>query len=230
MCGIVGMFSLGKKNITPKIKYSIHALNSRGQDACGIVVCDEDNTLTCHKSLGLVSQVLTDEVVKSMPGYAAVAQVRYSTIGSNTLQNAQPIKATAEDGTEIYLAHNGDITNSERIKKTLIDKGVEFSCTSDTEVIVKLLAYYYDGDMMDAIKKLVNKIDGAYSLVILGGNELYAIRDKRAIRPLLLGVVDDTYIIASEPYAFSILEESWSVIYTQERLFALTLMGTFLHI
>jgi amidophosphoribosyltransferase len=205
MCGIVGMYSLGEQNIVPQMRYSIHALNSRGQDACGIAVCDGEK-IKSHKNLGLVYQVLTDEVVDSLSGFSGVAQVRYSTNGSNNLQNTQPISAQTKDGMEIQIAHNGDITNAHIIKQALIEKGVQFQCTSDTEVIIKLIAYYYEGNMIEAIKKAASKLVGSYSLVILTPKALYGVRDKHAIRPLLLGIAGDKYILASEPYAFNILK------------------------
>jgi len=205
MCGIVGMLSLGGQDITPQIRYSIHALNSRGQDACGIAIYNGEKIET-YKQLGLVYQVLTDDIIEKMPGYIGVAQVRYSTVGANSPQNAQPISAITKDNMEIQIVHNGDITNAHIIKKELQKQGIEFQCTSDSEVIVKLLAYYYDGDMMQAIKKVSTKIVGSYSLIILTPEAIYGVRDKHAIRPLLLGIVKDVYILASEPYAFNILK------------------------
>lgn len=207
MCGIVGMFSLGGKNITPQIRYSIHALQSRGQDACGIAINDGEQ-IQCYKELGLVSQVLNEKVVSDFPGFSGIAQVRYSTNGANNLRNAQPIKATKKYGgeTDIYIAHNGDITNSSIIKRELSEAGVRFECDSDTEVILKLILYYYKGDMVEAIRKASEKLVGAYSVVILTPNALYGVRDKHAIRPLLLGIAKDNYILASEPYAFNILD------------------------
>ena len=205
MCGIVGMFNLGKSNVSEKIKYATHAVNSRGQDACGIAIQEFSGNTKMHKDLGLASQVLSDEIIQKFQGYAAITQVRYSTQGANNVQNSQPMHDQTSDGQDIYLVHNGDITNSNIIKKQLINKGVKFECTSDTEVIIKLLTYYYKGDMIDAIKNVCKKIIGAYSLIILAEKKLYAVRDKKAIRPLLLGVVGNTYILASEPYAFTIL-------------------------
>jgi len=204
MCGIVGFFNRDFENIAPKVRLSIFAINSRGQEACGLTVFDGEKYHT-KKGEGLVLQVLTTDVINSIGGYAAISQVRYATTGSSTLNNAQPMVAKTEGGEVLFLAHNGNLTNSHLVKEIMALNGTNFEASSDTEVLTKFLAENYNGDIFQTVCLAEETFFGSYSLVMLLDGKLIGVRDPRGIRPLLLGKLDNNYILASEFYSFSII-------------------------
>jgi amidophosphoribosyltransferase len=187
----------------------LYALQHRGQESSGIVTLNEKKHLN-HKGLGLVGSVFTEEHLLKLKGTAAVGHNRYSTTGENLIANAQPLTA-ALGGGPIAVAHNGNIVNSKAIRSDLIQKGSIFQGTSDTEVVLHLIARHSSDDIIQCLKETLPQLEGAYSLVILLKDRLIAIRDPRGFRPLSIGrrPVSDgsskSYVVASETCAFDLI-------------------------
>ena len=150
-----------------------------------------------HKALGHVQEIFTPQVIASLPGAAAIGHTRYSTAGDTTLMNAQPVVIDCNKG-KIALAHNGNLTNAIEVKRRLEHRGSIFQTTSDTEVIVHLIARSTARNLSGAIADALNQVEGAYSLVLLTRDEIFAIRDPRGFRPLNLGRIDGTWVVGSE--------------------------------
>ncbi|PYN12992.1 MAG: amidophosphoribosyltransferase, partial [Candidatus Rokuibacteriota bacterium] len=155
--------------------------------------------------MGWVADVFGPERLKRLPGPAAIGHVRYSTAGSSNLKNAQPITATTARG-PIAIAHNGNLTNAEALRREMEQDGAIFQSTSDTEVILHLLARAPAGPLEDQLAQALGRVTGAYSLVLLTPDALYAIRDPHGFRPLTLGRLHDAWIVASETCALDLLE------------------------
>ena len=160
--------------------------------------------MNCIKGMGLVTEVFTEKTIKSLNGNVGVAHVRYSTTGENSKANCQPLSGTCR-GKNIALVHNGNLVNADYLRRTLEEEGYMFQTTSDTEIILYILAKYYRNSLVEAVKLTMDYIKGAYSLVIMSEDELVAVRDSHGFRPLMLGRKDDEYIIASESSAIDII-------------------------
>ncbi|HXN65656.1 MAG TPA: amidophosphoribosyltransferase [Candidatus Acidoferrales bacterium] len=200
-CGVVGVFSNPE---AAKLAYlGLYALQHRGQEAAGICTCDGPD-LKVVKALGLVQDAFDPKRLASLTGESAIGHTRYSTAGDTSLDNAQPILIDCNKG-KLALAHNGNLTNATEWRRKLEHRGSIFQTTSDTEVIVHLIAKSGSRNLSGAIAEALNQVEGAYSLVILTRDELYAVRDPRGFRPLNLGKLGDTYIVASETCAFDLL-------------------------
>ena len=201
MCGIIGIYS--NNDISKDLYYGLYSLQHRGQESCGIAVIDGEE-INYYKGMGLVPDVFNEEQLEKLKGSIGVGHVRYSTAGGSKLSNCQPLVGSCR-GRKIALGHNGNLVNTDTLKKELEEDGLMFQTTTDSEVIMYLLARYYKGDIVDSIKEVMNRIIGAYSLAIMTENELVGVRDVNGFRPLLLGKRDDEYILASESCAINIL-------------------------
>lgn len=201
-CGIIGI--AGTTDVAPNLYYGLRILQHRGQESAGIAVFNGE--MKARRGMGLVHEVFSREDVNDLSGSAGIGHVRYSTTGSSVIENAQPISCQSSIG-DIALAHNGDIVNSNDLKAGLQRKGWAFMSSSDSEVIVRLLAneIAQSGDIERALKEFTSVLVGAYSLVLLIKDTVYAIRDPLAIRPLCVGEVDGSYVVASESVVFDTL-------------------------
>ncbi|MBI9103337.1 MAG: amidophosphoribosyltransferase [Spirochaetales bacterium] len=203
-CGVVGIFSEGKSNIPEKLFYSLFSLQHRGQESAGIAY-DRDGSLVTYKDLGMVSDVLSRYLDMNRMSHLGIGHVRYSTHGGNRLENAQPIHVTCNRG-DIALAHNGNISNAEELKEKLTHEGTIFQTTSDTELILHLLARSRQEVFQEALLETLRKLEGAYSMVMAHEDTLIAMRDPHGFRPLYIGRKGSTTAIASESCALEILD------------------------
>ena len=202
MCGIVGVYGHPEAaNIT---YLGLHALQHRGQEAAGIVTSDGDH-FHQSKATGLVGDAFSHSELERLPGHLAIGHVRYSTAGDSTLRNAQPFAVEYAHGS-IAVAHNGNLVNAADLRRRLEMDGSIFQSTSDSEVIVHLLARGREADIETRIVNALRQVDGAYSLVFLCEAKLIAARDPRGFRPLLLGRLKDSFVFASESCAFDLIE------------------------
>jgi len=199
-CGVFGVYSTTKKEVSKLTYYALYALQHRGQESAGITVSD-NGQLTTYKGMGLAADVFTPEILNTLEGNAAIGHVRYSTMGESRIENAQPIENRFKLG-QVAVAHNGNLTNSKIIRELLEDGGASFTSTIDSEVIIKLIARKAGNGFEEAIKSSVSAIKGAYALVILAENKLIGVRDPYGVRPLVLGKNQQgDYFLASESCA-----------------------------
>jgi len=201
-CGIFGIFD--NKDAAALTALGLHALQHRGQEGCGIVTFDEKN-FYAEKRLGLVGDNFTKgKVLKKLPGNYAIGHNRYSTAGNNLLKNVQPFFADLHAG-GISIAHNGNLCNARHLRRELVKNGSIFQTTSDTETIVQLIAKSKRLKIIDKIVDALFKIQGGYALTILTDKKLIGIRDPFGIRPLIIGKLDKSYVLASETCALDII-------------------------
>jgi amidophosphoribosyltransferase len=199
-----GVFAIASYKEAARHTYlGLYALQHRGQESAGIISTN-GSEIFHHKGLGLVADVFTDEILASLAGNSAIGHVRYSTTGSSSLANAQPIISESWRG-PIALAHNGNLVNSHRLRRQLESKGAIFQTTSDTEVILHLLARSPIENLDQALQEVFLQIQGAYSMLLLTPGTLYAIRDPHGVRPLCLGRLNGSYTVASETCAFDLI-------------------------
>lgn len=196
-CGVVGIF--GAENAASLSYFALVALQHRGQESAGIAVSD-GNQIKLHKDMGLVGDIFNQSHFQELQGSISVAHVRYATAGGRTIENAQPFLNTFKLG-GIALAHNGQLVNYEPLREMLEDSGSTFSSSSDTEVILKLIARNYKKGLETALVNTIQLIKGSYALCIITEDTLIGVRDPNGIRPLCLGRVGDGYILASESCA-----------------------------
>lgn len=201
-CGVFGVYNNDKHDIARLTYYGLYALQHRGQESAGIAVND-NGTILHHKDMGLVPEVFDEVVLNHLKGRAAIGHVRYSTTGASLRENAQPIVARYRNG-QLALAHNGNLVNAAELRSMLEDSGAIFQTTSDTEVIANLISRRRVGseDIEESLVKVVNEIKGSFAIVLLTPKKLIGIRDPLGIRPLCLGKLDNSYILASESCAF----------------------------
>lgn len=185
------------------VYYGLYALQHRGQESCGIVVND-DGVFSRHKDLGLVNDVFDEQAMKTLGlGNMALGHVRYGTTGATDRHNTQPIVVNHVKG-RLALAHNGNIVNSSALREELENQGSIFHTTSDTEVISYIITKerLSAPSIEEAINRAMNRIDGAYSLVVMSPSKLIAVRDENGFRPLCYGrLPDGGYVVASESCA-----------------------------
>ncbi len=204
-CGVFGVF--GNPEAAKLAYLGLYALQHRGQESAGI--CASDGTeLRAAKGMGLVQDIFDPKRLATLPGDAALGHTRYSTAGDTTLNNAQPIVIDCNKG-KLALGHNGNLINAAEWRRKLEHRGSIFQTTSDTEVIVHLIARSSGRNLSSAIAEALNQVEGAYSLLLLTRDELYAIRDPRGFRPLCLGRLGETYLVASETCAFDLLDAKY---------------------
>ncbi len=200
-CAVCGVY--GHPEAAKLAYLCLYALQHRGQESAGIVSSDGQQLYT-HKDMGLVQDIFQPQVLAKLPGAMAVGHTRYSTAGDKTLTNAQPIAIDCNRGT-LALGHNGNLTNALECRKRLGHRGSIFQTSSDTEVIVHLLARSTARTLAGALADALGQVEGAYSLVMLTREELWAIRDPRGFRPLSLGRMGDAWLVASETTAFDLV-------------------------
>lgn len=201
-CGVFGIFN--SRDAAVNTALGLHSLQHRGQEAAGIVTCN-DGFFATHFADGLVGDSFNmPEVVSKLQGNIAIGHVRYSTAGKKAARNYQPIFAEFSFGC-LAIAHNGNLTNAAILRKALIDRGSIFQSTMDTEVIIHLIALSQKNNLIDKIVDAVSQIEGAYSLVIIHKDGLIALRDPFGVRPLVLGKLGDADVVASETCAFDII-------------------------
>jgi amidophosphoribosyltransferase len=201
-CGIFAIH--GSPDAAVNTALGLHALQHRGQEAAGIVTMTGD-LYSVHFADGLVADNFTSQkVVKKLEGTSAIGHVRYSTAGKKTARNYQPIYAQLSCGF-MALAHNGNLTNADTLRKRLINRGAIFQSTMDTEVIIHLIALSLKPTLTEKIIDATSQIEGAFSLVIIHEGKIIALRDPYGVRPLVLGKLGDAYVVASETCAFDII-------------------------
>ena len=201
-CGVFGIY--GTTDAAAHTALGLHALQHRGQEAAGIVACD-NGKFSSHRALGLVGDNFSDSsVIASLRGDRAIGHNRYATTGATLLRNVQPFFADLALG-GFALAHNGNLTNALTVRRELIARGAIFASTSDTEVIVHLVALSRAATVEERLVEALKQVEGAYSLVILSPSALIGVRDPYGVRPLVLGRLGDAYILASETCALDII-------------------------
>jgi amidophosphoribosyltransferase len=202
MCGIIGVS--GVPNAARLTYLGLYSLQHRGQESSGVVAVDGEGVARSHRGMGLVSDVFTESVLAGLPGDTAIGHTRYSTAGSSVLANAQPILARYREG-PLALGHNGNLTNAAQLRADLVDKGSIFQTSSDSEVLVHLIARSEAREPEDQLLDALERVEGAYSLVVTIGRTLYAIVDARGFRPLWLGRLGSGHVVASETCAFDLI-------------------------
>jgi amidophosphoribosyltransferase len=204
-CGVFGVF--GHPEASKLTYLGLYALQHRGQESAGIASTDGSD-LHLQKSLGHVQEIFTPQVLAHLPGPAAIGHTRYSTAGDNVLINAQPLMIDCNKG-KIALGHNGNLTNAIDLRRKLEHRGSIFQTTSDTEVIVHLIARSTARNLPGAIADALSQVEGAYSLLMLTRDEMYAIRDPRGFRPLIIGRIDGAWVAGSESCAFDLIDAEY---------------------
>lgn len=199
-CGVFGIYAPGE-DVARLCFFALHALQHRGQESAGIATSD-GHVAHIYKAMGLVSQVFTEENLATLPGHLAIGHNRYSTTGSSKLRNAQPLLIETALG-PLGVAHNGNLINAPQLRRDLLQRGVGLSSSSDTEVMVQLLAGSH-GDWNSRIRGLMAQAGGAYALTILTRDAVFGIRDPWGFRPLVVGKLGSSgYVLASESCAFA---------------------------
>ncbi|WP_142524685.1 amidophosphoribosyltransferase [Methylacidimicrobium cyclopophantes] len=201
-CGVFAV--CGHPNAVTLSTYGLYALQHRGEESAGIAASDGKHPFRIHRGMGLVSQVFDSAALASLSGSMAIGHVRYSTTGSSNLMNAQPIAVVCSQG-ELALAHNGDIVNASELRARLENRGSIFQTTTDSEVILHLMAQRVGKPVEEAFLWALDQTEGAYALVLMAKDKILAARDPQGFRPLSLGRLDDGYILSSETCAFDLL-------------------------
>jgi amidophosphoribosyltransferase len=209
-CGVVAIH--GHADAARQVYLGLYALQHRGQESAGIASADGQR-LANIKGMGLVSEIFTDDVLAKLPGPMAIGHTRYSTTGDSALLNAQPIRVESTKGL-IAIAHNGNLVNLGNIRARLEREGAYFQTTSDSEIIVQLIAHSKAGTLVDAIADSLGSIEGAFSIVMMTRDRIFAARDPRGFRPLSIGRIKnsegpDTIVFASETCAFDLLRAEY---------------------
>ncbi len=204
-CGVFGIF--GHSEAAKMTYLGLYALQHRGQESAGIASSDGAQ-LHVQKSMGHVQEIFTPSVITKLPGASAIGHTRYSTAGDTVLTNAQPVVIDCNKG-KLALGHNGNLTNAIELRKKLEHRGSIFQTTSDTEVIVHLIARSNARNLSGAIADALNQVEGAYSLLLLTPDEIFAIRDPRGFRPLALGRLNGAWVAASETCAFDLIDAEY---------------------
>jgi amidophosphoribosyltransferase len=203
-----GVFAAYGHPEAAKLTYlGLHALQHRGQESAGIAVSDGE-ALVCKKGMGHVDEIFSLEVIKSLAGHLAIGHTRYSTAGDTDLKNAQPLKVSCQKG-QVAIAHNGNLVNASAIRRDLESRGDIFQTSSDTEVILHFFARSRHAGIPEAVAEALDKVDGAYSLVMLFKDQVLGVRDPRGFRPLSLGQLDGAWVLASETCAFDLINATF---------------------
>ncbi len=200
-CGVFGIYSNDGHDVARTTYYGLYALQHRGQESAGIAVNDS-GTIIYHKDMGLVPEIFNEVVLNHLKGHIAIGHVRYSTTGGSFRENAQPMVVKYKNG-QLALAHNGNLVNAAELRNGLEESGAIFQTTSDTEVIANLVSRHCIGseNIEDALQKVIKTIRGSYAIVMVTPKKLVGIRDPLGIRPLCIGRLDNSYVLASESCA-----------------------------
>jgi amidophosphoribosyltransferase len=204
-CGVFGIY--GHPEAARLTYFGLYALQHRGQESCGIVTGD-GRRVRMHRGLGLVPEVFQSQVLDQLPGHLAIGHVRYSTTGSTMLINAQPF-VVQHGGQMIAIGHNGTLTNARDIRCRLEEQGSIFQSTMDTEIIVHLIARHRGGTLVDAIVAALAQVKGSYSLVFSTADQVIAARDPYGFRPLCLGQLNGSWVVASETCALDLVQADY---------------------
>jgi amidophosphoribosyltransferase len=203
MCGVFGIH--GHDEAANIAYLGMHALQHRGQESAGLVAADEGR-LRRHVAMGLVSDAFNRDVLGKLPGTTAIGHVRYSTAGSSELRNAQPFLFEYAGGA-IAIAHNGNLVNASELRAELEAAGSIFQTSSDTEVIVHLMAKAREPDVLGKLVAALRRVRGAYSLILLTNDgKMIGVRDPNGFRPLVIGRLKDAYVLSSETCSFDLIE------------------------
>ena len=200
-CGVFGVYAPGH-DVARLAYFGLYALQHRGQESAGIATSEGGMIMTL-RDLGLVSQVFDEEKLQGLAGDMAIGHVRYSTTGGGAWENTQPV--WRDDGREVALAHNGNLTNAVELFAELRERGIEFRGTSDSEIIAALLSSSPEKRIEDAVEAMMPRLQGAYSTVVMTADGIVAFRDPNGVRPLSLGRLGDDFLVASESCAFDIV-------------------------
>ena len=201
-CGVFGIYGHPEASILTAL--GLHALQHRGQEACGIATFDKTAFHT-EKHLGLVGESFVGEdMPKRLPGHSAIGHNRYSTQGKPGIRNVQPIFADLSGG-GCAIAHNGNLTNARKLRQDLVQSGAIFQTTMDTEVALQLIAKSTEGQFTNRLIDAIGQIEGGFAFVLLTGKKLIGARDPIGLRPLVLGKLGNAYVLASETCAFDII-------------------------
>ncbi|HHW31882.1 MAG TPA: amidophosphoribosyltransferase [Clostridiaceae bacterium] len=197
-CGVFGIYSNDNLDVARLAFYAMYALQHRGEESSGIAVNDS-GTILNHKNTGLISEIFNDVILNHLKGQSAIGHVRSSYEGSNTIENAQPMLIKYRSG-QLALAHNGSLTNSLELRESLEEKGAMFQTSSDTEIVANLISRYsvFNSSIEDILTKVMKDIKGSYAMTILTPEHLIGLRDPLGIRPLCIGAIGNSYVIASE--------------------------------
>ncbi|MGE5474060.1 MAG: amidophosphoribosyltransferase [Ignavibacteriales bacterium] len=200
-CGVFGIFNVNNYDAASLTYYGLYALQHRGQESAGIAV-SSDNEIFYHKDMGLVNEVFKPDILKELKGDIAIGHVRYSTTGSSLRENAQPMVARYVRG-KLAIAHNGNLVNAAELRLELESKGALFQTSIDSEVIANLLARecIKDKPTESSLEEISARLKGSYAVIVMTGNKLIGMRDPNGFRPLSLGKLGDSYIMASETCA-----------------------------
>ncbi len=201
MCGIIGIS--GHKDAAQLAYSGLYALQHRGEEAAGIASYDGKN-IHIKKEPGLVADAFDERAIAELKGKSAIGHCRYSTTGSSNHKNIQPFLVTHKN-TPIAIAHNGNLTNTEKLYRQLEESGSIFQTTMDSEIIIHLLARQRNGTLENAFINVLTELEGAFSLVFLVENTIVGARDPNGFRPLCLGQIDGTYMLASESCALDLI-------------------------
>jgi amidophosphoribosyltransferase len=201
-CGIFGIYN---NPDAASITYlGLYALQHRGEESAGIAVSDGKRVIG-HKGMGLAPEVFDPEILQKLSGHVAVGHIRYSTTGASEIKNAQPFLVEYSQG-PVAIAHNGNLVNTKELRSALEQRGSIFQSTMDSEVIVHLLACSQRDTIEDRLIEALGQVSGAYSLIFLLKDKLIGVRDPRGFRPLCLGVLNGSYVLASETCALDIIQ------------------------
>jgi len=213
-CGVFGLYAPGHE-VARLSYFALYALQHRGQESAGIAAADRGGHIVTRRELGLVSQVFSENDLRTLAGELAIGHVRYSTTGSNAWENSQPVQRS--EGTngsrrEVALAHNGNLINALELHEELLERGVSFSSTSDSEIIAALIATHPAEQVEDAVAAILPRLRGAFSIVAMTKDRVIAFRDPHGLRPLAIGIIpagpgesEPHYCVASESCAFDII-------------------------
>ncbi|MCF8018096.1 MAG: amidophosphoribosyltransferase [Vallitaleaceae bacterium] len=204
-CGVFGVYNNNEFDTSRMVYYGLFALQHRGQESAGIAV-NNNGTIVYRKEMGMVADIFDDNVLDYLNGHSGIGHVRYSTTGSSLVENAQPLVIKYTKG-HMALAHNGNLTNADTLRKELEAKGTIFQTTTDSEVIAALLsrARIKYNSIEEALVEVMSIIKGAYALVIMTPHKLIAARDPFGMRPLVMGKKEDSFVFSSESCAFDAL-------------------------
>ncbi|UCD55891.1 MAG: amidophosphoribosyltransferase [Candidatus Omnitrophota bacterium] len=199
-CGLFGIY--GHREASMQAYLGLYALQHRGEESCGIVASNGRRTYQ-HRSMGCVSDVFNKTILKKLKGHTAIGHVRYSTTGSSVLKNAQPFIIKHKRG-DIAIAHNGNLTNSPELRKKLKKNGSVIRTSMDSELILRLLVKARSGNIKEGLIETLPKVKGAYSLLFLTGDLLIGARDPHGFRPLCIGKLEKSFVLASETCALDL--------------------------
>ncbi|MBN1879322.1 amidophosphoribosyltransferase [bacterium] len=200
-CGVFGIVQ--HTEASNLVYLGIHALQHRGQESAGIVTSDGEE-LYSHRGMGLVADVFSQDILSGLKGTTGIGHVRYSTAGSSHLKNAQPVVVSCWRG-QLALSHNGNLVNAHNLRDELELKGSIFQTTTDSEVILHLIAKSREHDLDQAVIQALKKVEGAYALLLLSKDKVIAVRDPNGFRPMVLGVKDGSVVMASETNALDLI-------------------------